>query len=89
MSPSNRPFTFAKLFRGKKSEDQADTHIDKPTTEMDYLIKTADSIVTFVLEGLQKVGGHLPGIGAVAIVLSAKDKFMVSSLKPLLYQKIF
>ncbi len=47
--------------------------------EKDYtkLIDTADSIVTFVLKGIENVGSGLPGIGAVSVVLAAKDKFMV------------
>ncbi len=41
------------------------------------LITTVDSIVDFILKGVQNVGSNLPGIGVVAVVLAAKDKVMV------------
>lgn len=42
------------------------------------LIQTTESLVTAILEGLKEVGSNLPGIGAVAVVLSVKDKIKVS-----------
>lgn len=57
----------------------------KSSRKRDYsaLIDTADSIVDFVLKGVQNVGSGLPGIGIVSVVLAAKDKFMVSSFRVL------
>ncbi len=59
--------------------DATASQVDNPSKTKDYesLITTADCIVDFVLKGVQAVGSGLPGIGAVAVVLSAKDKVMV------------
>lgn len=42
------------------------------------IMKTTDSIVTFILEAVKELGSNLPGIGVVGVVLSAKDKLMVN-----------
>ena len=42
-----------------------------------HLIQTTDSLVTAILEGIKDVGSNLPGIGAIAVVLSLKDKIQV------------
>ncbi|KLO12430.1 hypothetical protein SCHPADRAFT_998163 [Schizopora paradoxa] len=52
---------------------------DDSTSKVSYshLIQTTDSLVTAVLEGLKDVGSNLPGIGAIAVVLSMKDKIQL------------
>ncbi len=53
--------------------------IDNLPKEKDHskLINTTESIVDFILKGVETVGSGLPGIGAVSVVLAAKDKFKV------------
>ncbi len=61
------------------SYQSADSNVDTPATDekFSHLTQTADSVVTFILGTLQGLGSNLPGIGAVGVVLSIKDKFMV------------
>ncbi|KLO12393.1 hypothetical protein SCHPADRAFT_998146 [Schizopora paradoxa] len=58
-------------------DSKARTPSQAKTSDYSSLIDTADSIVDFVLKGIENVGSGLPGIGAVSVVLAAKDKFMI------------
>ncbi|KLO12427.1 hypothetical protein SCHPADRAFT_419928 [Schizopora paradoxa] len=73
-------------FREHEAADKSDPTRLAPNDEKDdstskgpysHLIQTTDSLVTAVLEGLKDVGSNLPGIGAIAVVLSLKDKLQL------------
>ncbi len=81
-SQSGRLLRLLKTFGGRKAEAKppkfdSQDHILSTKRDYSHVIETTDSLVTFILEGLQNIGGNLPGIGAIAVVLSAMDKFIV------------
>ncbi|KLO12412.1 hypothetical protein SCHPADRAFT_419366 [Schizopora paradoxa] len=48
-------------------------NISKKKKDYSKIIQTTNSLVSTVLEGLRDAGSNVPGIGAVAVVLSTRD----------------
>ena len=63
---------------GRDTSRLSESHVDSTSNDHSLLTQTTDSLVTFILNSLQGLGSNLPGIGAVGVVLSIKDKFLVS-----------
>ena len=77
-SPSRIPDGDFGQLGGRDISRLPESHVDSTSNEHSLLTQTTDSLVTFILNSLQGLGSNLPGIGAVGVVLSIKDKFLVS-----------
>jgi len=85
----SRPSTTANPADSKSKSLVANVTERVKAVDWEYIAQTTDSFVTFALEGLKSAGGNLPGIGAVAIVLSAKDKIMIDMSNRKAMEQIF